>query len=134
MSTAFYISPPAIDGRSSRPTRAPAKRSGPGGSTKDARAIGVRKNSRGTSYWTDGKESRILTITPGYQLVSLDAKTGQPDVSFGRDGIVDMTREVEKDANFDPTIGHLMNTSPPLIFGNVALIPTRSKTRAIRNR
>ena len=34
---------------------------------------------------------------------------------FGEDGIVDMTKEVEKDANFNPAIGHLMNTSPPLI-------------------
>jgi quinoprotein glucose dehydrogenase len=89
-----------------------------------ARANGVRKNHRGVSYWTDGRESRILTVTPSYQLVSLDAKTGQPDVSFGRDGIVDMTREVEKDANYDTNIGHLMNTSPPLVFGNVAIIPT----------
>jgi quinoprotein glucose dehydrogenase len=89
-----------------------------------ARANAVRKNSRGAAYWTNGKESRILTVTPGYQLVSLDAKTGQPDLAFGRDGIVDMTREVEKDSNYDTTIGHLMNTSPPLVFGNVAIIPT----------
>ena len=89
-----------------------------------ARANGVRKNHRGVSYWTDGREKRILTVTPSYQLVSLDARTGQPDVSFGRDGIVDMTKDVEKDANYDTTIGHLMNTSPPLVFGNVAIIPT----------
>jgi quinoprotein glucose dehydrogenase len=89
-----------------------------------ARANGVRKNHRGVSYWTNGRESRILTVTPGYQLVSLDAKTGRADLAFGRDGVVDLTKEVEKDANFDPTIGHLMNTSPPLVFGNVAIIPT----------
>jgi quinoprotein glucose dehydrogenase len=89
-----------------------------------ARVDGVRRNSRGVSYWTDGREERILTVTPGYQLVALDARTGHPDVSFGRDGIVDLTREVEKDANFDPTIGHLMNTSPPMVFGNVVVIPT----------
>src|SRR5262245_11199387 len=65
-----------------------------------ARVNGVRKNSRGASYWTDGQEARILTITPGYQLVSLDAKNGHPDVSFGKDGIVDMTKELEKDSNF----------------------------------
>jgi quinoprotein glucose dehydrogenase len=88
------------------------------------RTEGVRRNSRGVSYWTDGQQERILTVTPGYQLVALDAKTGHPDVAFGRDGIVDLTREVEPDANFDPSIGHLMNTSPPLVFGNVAVIPT----------
>src|SRR5438552_13747671 len=82
------------------------------------RTNSVRKNNRGVAYWTSGRESRILTVTPGYQLVSLDAKTGHADVSFGKDGIVDLTKEVEKDANFDTSIGHLMNTSPPMVFGN----------------
>ena len=33
-------------------------------------------SGRGLAYWTDGKEERILYVTPGYQLVALDAKTG----------------------------------------------------------
>jgi quinoprotein glucose dehydrogenase len=89
-----------------------------------ARAQNVRKNSRGVAYWSDGRRSRILLSTPGYQLVSLDARNGQPDPDFGENGIVDMTRVLEKDANFNPAIGHLMNTSPPLIVGNVAIVPT----------
>ncbi|HET9948133.1 MAG TPA: hypothetical protein VFQ22_04390, partial [Longimicrobiales bacterium] len=37
-----------------------------------------RLNSgRGVSYWTDGQgNDRILTVTPGYHLVALDAHTG----------------------------------------------------------
>jgi quinoprotein glucose dehydrogenase len=89
-----------------------------------ARVEGVRRNSRGVSYWTDGRQARILVATPGYRLVSLDARTGQPDPDFGENGIVDMTRFVEKDANFNPAIGHLMNTSPPLVAGNVVIVPT----------
>jgi quinoprotein glucose dehydrogenase len=89
-----------------------------------ARVDGVRRNSRGVAYWTDGRSSRILVVTPGYQLVSLDAKNGHPDLDFGENGIVDMTRVLEKDANFNPAIGHLMNTSPPLVVGNVAMVPT----------
>ena len=89
-----------------------------------ARADGVRRNSRGVSYWTDGRSARILVATPGYQLVSLDAKNGQPDADFGENGIVDMTKVLEKDSNFNPAIGHLMNTSPPLISGNIAIVPT----------
>ena len=89
-----------------------------------ARAEGVRRNSRGVSYWTDGRSARILLATPGYRLVSLDAKTGQPDPDFGENGIVDMTKVLEKDSNFNPAIGHLMNTSPPLISGNIAIVPT----------
>jgi quinoprotein glucose dehydrogenase len=89
-----------------------------------SRIDGVRRNSRGVSYWTDGRRARILVATPGYRLVSLDAKTGQPDPDFGENGIVDMTKMVEKDANFNPSIGHLMNTSPPLVSGNIAIVPT----------
>src|SRR4030095_14190597 len=89
-----------------------------------ARAEGVRRNSRGVSYWTDGRSARILLATPGYRLVSLDAKTGQPDPDFGENGVVDMTKVLENDSNFNPAIGHLMNTSPPLISGNIAIVPT----------
>lgn len=88
------------------------------------RTDGVRKNSRGVAYWTDGQQSRIFTVTPGYQLAAMDAKTGRPVASFGKDGVVDLTKEVEKDSNFNPLVGHLMNTSPPLVSGNIVVIPT----------
>jgi glucose dehydrogenase len=45
---------------------------------------------RGLSYWTDGKEERVLVVTPGYHLASLDAKTGLPDKSFGKNGVLDL--------------------------------------------
>src|SRR3984885_2347408 len=32
-------------------------------------------SGRGLAYWTDGREERILYVTPGYRLVALDAKT-----------------------------------------------------------
>ena len=35
-------------------------------------------SGRGLAYWTDGKEERILYVTPGYRLIALDAKTGAP--------------------------------------------------------
>src|ERR1700674_2993403 len=35
-------------------------------------------SGHGVAYWTDGKEERILYVTPGYRLVALDAKTGVP--------------------------------------------------------
>jgi quinoprotein glucose dehydrogenase len=89
-----------------------------------ARTDNVRKNSRGVAYWSDGQQSRIFTVTPGYQLAALDARNGHPITAFGKDGVVDLTLEVEKDANFNPLVGHLMNTSPPLVFGNTIVIPT----------
>ena len=38
-------------------------------------------SGRGLAYWTDGKEERILYVTPGYRLIALDAKTGVPVTS-----------------------------------------------------
>jgi quinoprotein glucose dehydrogenase len=45
---------------------------------------------RGLAYWTDGNAERAIIITPGYHLVSLDAKTGIPDPKFGKNGVVDL--------------------------------------------
>ena len=33
-------------------------------------------SGRGLAYWTDGQEDRNVYVTPGYQCVALDAKTG----------------------------------------------------------
>jgi quinoprotein glucose dehydrogenase len=45
---------------------------------------------RGLGYWTDGPNERVVVVTPGYHLVSLDAKTGVPDPKFGKAGVVDL--------------------------------------------
>jgi quinoprotein glucose dehydrogenase len=45
---------------------------------------------RGLAYWTDGSRERVFVVTPGYHLVSLDARTGKPDPAFGKRGIVDL--------------------------------------------
>src|SRR6202790_2568815 len=47
-------------------------------------------SGRGLGYWSDGKEERILYVTPGYRLICLDAKTGSVIRSFGNNGAVDM--------------------------------------------
>jgi quinoprotein glucose dehydrogenase len=45
---------------------------------------------RGLTYWTDGREERVIVLTPGYHMASLDAKTGIPDPRFGKNGVVDL--------------------------------------------
>jgi quinoprotein glucose dehydrogenase len=47
-------------------------------------------SGRGLAYWSDGKEQRILYVTPGYRLVALDARTGARTPSFGMNGVVDL--------------------------------------------
>ena len=55
-------------------------------------AIAPRQLSgRGVSYWTDGKgDDRVIFVTTGYRLVELNAKTGTPVATFGRNGILDL--------------------------------------------
>src|SRR5580698_6959922 len=49
--------------------------------------VAPRKLSgRGLSYWTDGGEERILYVTPGYRLIALNARTGIPVSTFGKNG------------------------------------------------
>jgi quinoprotein glucose dehydrogenase len=56
-----------------------------------AQASPRQLSGRGVGYWTDGNgDERIVYVTIGYQLIELNAKTGQPIESFGRHGIVDM--------------------------------------------
>jgi quinoprotein glucose dehydrogenase len=48
-------------------------------------AVAPRQLSgRGLAYWSDGREQRILYVTPGYRLVALDAKTGNRVASSAR--------------------------------------------------
>ena len=45
---------------------------------------------RGLAYWTDGRNERVIVVTPGYHMASLDARTGVPDPRFGKNGVVDL--------------------------------------------
>ncbi len=82
--------------------------------------VAPRRNHRGVAYWTDGRDAqRILYITPGYQLVALDARTGQPVRSFGADGFVDLFEDLQQTRPRDGMIG---SSSPPMIVGDVAIV------------
>ena len=45
---------------------------------------------RGLAYWTDGKIERLLLGTHDAYLISVDAKTGALDKSFGEGGRIDL--------------------------------------------
>jgi quinoprotein glucose dehydrogenase len=86
--------------------------------------VAPRRNSgRGVSYWRSSDSSeppRIFTVTPGFQLVALDARTGLPVASFGRHGIVDLKEGL-------PRVNELPKTppgssSPPVIVGNSVIV------------
>ena len=75
------------------------------GEHEGARAANAPRqlSGRGLAYWTDGKEERILYVTPAYRLIALDAKTGVRIPTFGQDGIVDLKRDIDQD--IEPVAG-----------------------------
>lgn len=79
-----------------------------------------RLSGRGLSYWTDGKESRIIYVTPGYQMVALDAKTGERVRSFGTNGIVDLKTGLDQD--IDLVSGEIGLHAAPIIAKDVIVI------------
>jgi len=86
---------------------------------------GARGGSRGgpglgVGYWSNGDQERILYVTIGYQLISLDAKTGIPDPKFGTDGIVDL--RLNDDQVMDMTRGIIGLHAPPLVVRNVVVV------------
>ena len=78
----------------------------------------------GVSYWSDGTRERILYVTVGYQLISLDAKTGQRDTTFGTDGVVDLKKENDQDISPDGQgVGQEIGLhSTPLVVGDVIVV------------
>jgi quinoprotein glucose dehydrogenase len=77
----------------------------------------VRTQNRGLAYWSDGKDdARIVLMTPGFQLVELDAKTGRAIPGFGKDGIVELTEGLDRDVVKPGVIG---SSSPAIVIRDV---------------
>jgi len=77
-------------------------------------------SGRGLAYWTNGTESRIVYVTPGYQMVALDAKTGVPVATFGNKGIVDL--KADDDQPVDPITGEIGLHATPIIAKDVIVV------------
>jgi quinoprotein glucose dehydrogenase len=83
-------------------------------------------SGRGLAYWTDGREQRILYVTPGYRLIALDAKNGARISSFGQDGVVDL--KLDDDQTMDLVTGEIGLHSTPTVAKNVVIIGAAHKT------
>src|SRR3954469_5816771 len=108
-------------------------------------AVAPRQLSgRGLEYWTDGRgDERVLYVTTGYRLVSLNAKTGQPVASFGTAGIVDLKQGVVYGNRqpIDLETGEIGVHSTPTVvkdtviigssFREGATVPTHNNTKGL---
>jgi quinoprotein glucose dehydrogenase len=94
-----------------------SEREGPRGAAAPRQLSG-----RGLAYWSssDGRDTRILYVTPGYRLISLDAKTGVPVAGFGKDGVVDL--KLDDDQDIDLVTGEVGLHSTPLVARDVVVV------------
>jgi quinoprotein glucose dehydrogenase len=80
----------------------------------------ARRNNRGLAYWSGGGgEERILLITPGFQLVALNARDGRPVPAFGKDGVVDLWEGLDR-AVVKP--GEIGSSSPAIVVRDVVVV------------
>jgi len=88
--------------------------------------VAPRKLSgRGLAYWTDGREERIIYVTPGYKMVALNAKTGMPVTAFGKNGLVDL--KDDDDQVIDPMSSEIGLHSAPIIAKDVVVVGAAHK-------
>jgi quinoprotein glucose dehydrogenase len=91
------------------------EKEGPRGSAAPRQLSG-----RGLAYWTDGREERILYVTPGYRLVALNAKTGLPVPGFGQNGVVDL--KLDDDQQIDLVTGEVGLHATPVVAGDTVIV------------
>ena len=78
-----------------------------------------RLSGRGLTYWNDGADGVILYVTPGYQLVALNALTGHRMEGFGDGGILDLKQNIDQDLEPTSEIGlH----AAPIVAGNTIVV------------
>ena len=75
---------------------------------------------RGLAYWTDNKEHRILVAVMNF-VYALDAATGKPISSFGKDGRIDLREDLGR----DPAAQSIYVTSPAVIYKDLVIVGGR---------
>jgi quinoprotein glucose dehydrogenase len=79
-----------------------------------------RLSGRGLAFWQRGRDKRVVYVTPGYQLVALNADTGRPVQSFGKGGVVDLMESLDQGSDWDRR--QIGLHSPPTIANGVVIV------------
>jgi quinoprotein glucose dehydrogenase len=79
---------------------------------------------RGTAFWRDGGALRVF-LNNRHRLLSLDAHTGKPVTSFGRQGEVSLTEGLARISN----ITHTTQSSPPVVYRDLVIVGSQVPDR-----
>ena len=83
--------------------------------------VGGRQPSRGFSYWSDGKESRLFAYIVNF-MYALDPATGKAIGDFGENGRLDM----RKDLGTDYTQNSVVLTTPGVVYKDLLIVGFRA--------
>jgi quinoprotein glucose dehydrogenase len=76
--------------------------------------------NRGVTYWEEGDDRRIL-VTAGQRLFALDARTGKPVPTFGKNGSVSLLEGLDRDV----TGLYVLSNTPGAIYKDLLILGTR---------
>jgi quinoprotein glucose dehydrogenase len=88
------------------------------GSWQRGRHPNFNNNHRGVSWWNDGADGRIFMAANDGLLWSVNARTGEPDISFGDQGYIDLKQGLGRETR----IGLYGAISPPMIVNDVVVV------------
>ena len=83
-------------------------------------------SGRGLAHWRSGDNERIIYVTPGYQMIALDAITGARIPDFGQNGIVDLKQNA--DQQIDLITGEIGLHSTPIVANDVVIVGAAHRT------
>ncbi|MEP6610653.1 MAG: PQQ-binding-like beta-propeller repeat protein, partial [Mucilaginibacter sp.] len=79
------------------------------------------KVCRGVIYWADDKgDNKRIFYSVGSKTYAIDAETGEPVKDFGKDGYIDLTKDLGKE-----TKSFISGTTPGVIYKDVLIVGTR---------
>ncbi|WP_421826269.1 PQQ-binding-like beta-propeller repeat protein [Larkinella sp.] len=77
-------------------------------------------NSRGVTYWTDGRQARIF-FAYGSLLYALDARTGKPVPSFGKGGKINLKEGLARPGADE----YVVSNTPGVVYKNLLIMGHR---------
>ncbi len=89
--------------------------------TPQPERVGSRRPSastRAVSYWSDGKNKRIIHSTIDGRILSINAETGKIDPNFGDGGFVDLNKNLLA-PNDHREVVDVGSTAPAIVVGDV---------------
>ena len=79
------------------------------------------KIARGVTYWEKGNDKRIL-YNVGEKLYAINIKDGKPVRTFGNNGFIDISKNLDRDGDYNP---YVVNTSPGIVYKNILIVGSR---------